>query len=324
MKRAVQKWATRIKNQTWVWNDTISVGNVLHMRNLLNDIVGTDVGTGIGSVSSGVVNINPKLYGFSFLWNTQTNSNMGCDGYDDYQCPKGENGEPLYWRRMWTGGRFDYLGASPSESQLRSCVERIESVRHLKNNTFVRIERDFISEGSVFMRELRTLVYTNDPFQPTTTNNNLSLRKESNDMNLRKESINLSTKTEAANLNLKTGSSNVTQPKLDFQVKCRFSLNHIMRYNFLTYNLHKIHYDKEYCLLEGFPNVIVSGPFMVLVLLHYFASNFPDFNIKSFNYKNSLPCYIDTDLTLGIVSMKNGYELRLLQENDVLCSGRVE
>lgn len=277
MRLGVQGWAANIKSLSWEFPDTISVGNVKHLTNLLNRIVPT------------APNSNCNLYGYSFLFNTQTNSNLGLDGYDNYQAPSDSNGAPLFWRRMWTGGQFEFFQNPPSGHQLIDCSERVSSVRQLKDNAFVQIERDFSYDNSPFMRELRTLVYLNEPFNPT---------RDSTDT--------------------------IRSDDFDNAFSTRFSLQDIMRYNFLTYNLHKIHYDKLYCLKEGLEDVIVSGPFMVLVLLHYFAGEYPGVKIKSFKYKNSKPCYIERDVCLGIKKDSTGFELYLHDHTHLMCSGRVE
>lgn len=273
----MQRWAANIKLLSWAFPDTISVGNVTHMTNLLNRIVPTRP------------NSNPNLYGYSFLFNTQTNSNMGLDGYDNYQAPSDSDGRQLYWRRMWTGGHFEYYQTPPIGHQVIDCSERVSAVRQLKDVVFVQIERQFSYDSSPFMQELRTLVYSNEPFKA-----------------------------------LSDSSDNVKMDHFNNAFATKFSLQDIMRYNFLTYNLHKIHYDKTYCLEEGFEDVIVSGPFMVLVLLHYFASEYPKVEIKSFKYKNSRPCYIERDVFLGIKKDSRGYDLYLHDQNHVMCSGRIE
>lgn len=275
MKTLVQQWATNIKTLSWTIKDTISLGHVTHLRNLLHEIV------------PGEEAINPRLYGYSFLFNTQTNNTMGSDGYDNYQAPLAPCGRQLFKRRMWAGGRFEYLSDQPTVNHSVDCVERVTAVRVLQQNAFVLIEREFSSKNTPFLKELRTLIYTSDPFQQ-----NLEMGRASEDL-------------------------------FEQSVTTTFRLEHIMRYNFLTYNLHKIHYDRAYCLLEGLQDVIVSGPFMVLVLLHYFAGQYPDRVIKSFKYRNSKPCYIDKDVDLCIRGKDRVFDLEIVGDKQILCSGTI-
>ncbi len=41
----------------------------------------------------------------------------------------------------------------------------------------------------------------------------------------------------------------------------------LFRFSALTFNAHRIHYDHPYALREGYPNIVVHGPLMVLALL---------------------------------------------------------
>ncbi|WPK26997.1 hypothetical protein PUMCH_004368 [Australozyma saopauloensis] len=271
MRSEVQKWATQIKKKAWIISDTVSLGNVAHMRNLLTEIVPAEPES------------NKSLYGYSFLFNTQTNSDLGIDGYDNYQAPKSLSGQPLYLRRMWAGGEFEFV-KKPHLGEVINCRENITAARTIGNATFVLINRDFKSSSSSLINELRTLIYTNEPFQETK-------REDS------------------------------PEQSFDHLFKTKFTLQHIMRYNFLTYNLHKIHYDAEFCRREGFPNVLVSGPFMVLILLHYFCSKYAGISIRKFKYRNSRPCFIDTDVTLGIKEGHGCFEVQLLCGQHIACSG---
>ncbi|RKP30194.1 hypothetical protein METBISCDRAFT_16895 [Metschnikowia bicuspidata] len=287
----VLTWAARIKSQSWSFKDTVSIGNVAHLRNLLSEIVPPLSGRSSDLPS-------PRYYpcygpGYSFLFHTQTNSCLDPDGYDNYQAPMGPDG-PLFLRRMWTGGLFDYVGASPALDQVVECVDRVQAVRRMGSSTFVSINRVF-SGLEPFLRELRTLVYTNEPYTDTA----LKATKELEDLG--------SGATFGTPLNV---------------FKTQFTLEQIMRYNFLTYNLHKIHYDATYCRSQGLRDVVVSGPFMVLVLLHYFTSRFPDLAVRGFRYRNQRSCYINTPVSLRIRGGNGEYDLKIVGD-DVLCSGKL-
>ena len=40
----------------------------------------------------------------------------------------------------------------------------------------------------------------------------------------------------------------------------------LFRYSALTFNAHRIHYDRDYCEQEGYPGIVVHGPLMATVL----------------------------------------------------------
>lgn len=227
------------------------------------------------------------IYGAHFIFNTQANLNLGSDGYDNYQAPMSETGTQLFKRRMWVNGYLRWYGTGPKCNDQIRCIEKIRSARSIGSNAFVSIDRDFTLAGETpVMEEMRTLVYTNQSY----TRPEVSGRAD---------------KIE----NIIT-SKNV-----------RISLDQVMKFSSLSYNLHKIHYDAQYCHLEGLDNVVASGPLLVLILLHFFASVYPESAIRSFKYRNSEPCYIDEDVTLVLLEGVDGFDLCIEKDGRKLCSG---
>lgn len=274
IKSQVAVWAKQIKSRSWIWPDSYSVGNVSHLQTLLRQIIPSK---------------SDNIYGSHFIFNNQNNSQLGLDGYDNYQAPVNEAGVALFLRRMWVSGLLEYYGDGPKINDAIICKETINSVRTVSDSVFVTIGRDFAyHNGTSVMKEVRTLIYTNEPF----------VKRESGD--------------QIENLGDALHSYNFT-----------LSLNDVMRFSSLSYNLHKIHYDVNYCRSENLANVVASGPFLVLIMLHYFASVF-DLKIKSFKYRNSEPCYIDDHLNVLIRQLGGKeYEVYIAREGRKLCGGKV-
>lgn len=124
------------------------------------------------------------------------------------------------------------------------------------------------SQSTLLLCETRTLVYTNELYTPVSKK------------------------------------SKVLTPDISQEIS--INATHLLKYSMLTYNLHKIHYDPEYCKVENLPGIIVHGPFMVTLLLSWFKINFKDKEIKSFDYKNIQPCFIDKKLKLGLINKGQG------------------
>lgn len=296
MNKLVSRWAAHIKTKTWTWDDTYSVGSISHLSRLLNEIAPAKPS---------------KLYGYSFLFNNQTNSELGADGYDNYQAPQSEDGA-LFSRRMWVGGMLEYFSEPPKLNDQVKCVEKVKSVRSVGTSTFVSIARDFFVEESRVMKETRTLVYTNERFgiEKTMANEKNLIHDEktmANEKNLTSEKAILVTKTIGLLHQLTNGiehtSTNLIHSGLGFGPSRRtltFRPLDVLRYNALSYNLHKIHYDKRYCLEENLPDIVVSGPMLVLTMLHCFSGMYPEIKIKAFKYRNSEPCYVDDVVDLVI------------------------
>lgn len=276
MKQQIAAWAKQIKSKSWIWDDVHSIGGHNHLNTLLQEIVPTQ---------------SKNLYGTHFIFNNQSNTNLGIDGYDDYQAPMAESGRPLFHRRMWVNGYLEYFGKGPQVNDLIRCIENVKAVRSVGSSVFVTIGRNFSGEeGKPVLRELRTLVYTNELYHKP----DLDRLEPPSDNGI-----------------------------LIGEQQFRFSLSDVMRFSSLSYNLHKIHYDVKYCQLENLENVIASGPLLAATMLRYFLSLFPQVKVKSFKYRNSEPCYIDEDLVLQVTKLGANYETNIVKDHRKLCGGIV-
>lgn len=266
-------WAAAAKSTTWTFTDTYTAGPVVQLSRLLR-----------GAFRNPPPVLTPKyLYGYHFLFNTQDNRDLGPDGYDNYQAPKAASGDPLYTRRMWVGGSLFYESTPPAVGSTLTCTESISAVRCLGPNAFVTSNRVFTATGPV-MREVRTLLYTNEPF---------------------------AAKSDGCLGTTDTGAS------------LRFTRETLLRYGQLTQNLHRIHYDLEYCLLEGLAGVVVSGPILVLAILYYFTSEHPELLISTFKYKNTSPCYADQELRLEMLQKDGEFLVTVTAGGNTVCSGTI-
>ena len=66
----------------------------------------------------------------------------------------------------------------------------------------------------------------------------------------------------------------------------------LFRYSALTFNGHRIHYDRQYVTeVEGYPGLIVHGPLIATLLVDLVRRHAPDAFIKSFNFKAVRPTF---------------------------------
>jgi 3-methylfumaryl-CoA hydratase len=66
----------------------------------------------------------------------------------------------------------------------------------------------------------------------------------------------------------------------------------LFRYSALTFNGHRIHYDRKYVTeVEGYPGLVVHGPLIATLLLDLVRRNAPGAFIKSFNFKAVRPTF---------------------------------
>lgn len=67
----------------------------------------------------------------------------------------------------------------------------------------------------------------------------------------------------------------------------------LFRFSALTFNGHRIHYDKQYVTtVEHYPDLIVHGPLQALLLLELVRQNVPDAVVKSFSFRGVRPTFV--------------------------------
>jgi 3-methylfumaryl-CoA hydratase len=73
----------------------------------------------------------------------------------------------------------------------------------------------------------------------------------------------------------------------------------LFRYSALTFNSHRIHYDKPYVIgVEGYPGLVVHGPMIATLLLDLVRRMRPDSHVAEFAFKAMRPCFAGNALHL--------------------------
>ena len=66
----------------------------------------------------------------------------------------------------------------------------------------------------------------------------------------------------------------------------------LFRYSALTFNGHRIHYDRQYVTqVEGYPGLIVHGPLIATLLMDLVRRHAPDAQVASFRFKAVRPTF---------------------------------
>jgi 3-methylfumaryl-CoA hydratase len=66
----------------------------------------------------------------------------------------------------------------------------------------------------------------------------------------------------------------------------------LFRYSALTFNGHRIHYDRPYATeVEGYPGLVVHGPLIATLLGDLFCQNFSQASLRSFEFKAMSPLF---------------------------------
>ncbi|MGB8622382.1 MAG: MaoC family dehydratase N-terminal domain-containing protein [Paracoccaceae bacterium] len=175
----------------------------------------------------------PPFFHQIYFWEARAPGHLGRDGHQRLGGFIPDLGLP---RRMWAGGRLRF------DAPLRAGLEavkttEIETITQKQGRTgplaFVTLRHEIRQEGRLCVTEHQDLVYREDPDQAAPA-------------------------PEAPQAPAHAESCEET----------RFSSTLLFRYSALTFNGHRIHYDRDYCReIEGYDGLVVHGPLLAQLLM---------------------------------------------------------
>ena len=84
----------------------------------------------------------------------------------------------------------------------------------------------------------------------------------------------------------------------------------LFRYSALTFNGHRIHYDRDYVTkVEGYPGLVFHGPLQAALLTNYGAELHGGRSPKSFDYRGLAPLFDGAEFTLNADETADGMTL---------------
>jgi 3-methylfumaryl-CoA hydratase len=73
----------------------------------------------------------------------------------------------------------------------------------------------------------------------------------------------------------------------------------LFRFSALTFNPHRIHYDRPYAMeVEGYPGLVVHGPFTQMCLINFVRDSNPGRTIRTFGMRARAPLFDDAPFEL--------------------------
>jgi 3-methylfumaryl-CoA hydratase len=86
----------------------------------------------------------------------------------------------------------------------------------------------------------------------------------------------------------------------------------LFRYSALTFNGHRIHYDRPYATeVEGYPGLVVHGPLLATLLLDLLRRHRPEGRALRFEFKAMRPLFDDAAFRLCGDPVGDGRQVRL-------------
>ena len=84
----------------------------------------------------------------------------------------------------------------------------------------------------------------------------------------------------------------------------------LFRYSALTFNAHRIHYDRDYATnQEGYPGLVVHGPLLATLLVDHFRRHRPTAEIRSFAFRAQRPVYDLAPFSVNLTDTTDGADL---------------
>ncbi|MBK8971459.1 MAG: acyl-CoA dehydrogenase [Hahellaceae bacterium] len=199
----------------------------------------------------------PPFWEWLYFLPTPTAAATGADGHP----AKGGFLPPVPLpRRMWAAGEAEYLQPLVI-GQPAQRISTIESVELKSGSTgplvFVNVRHDILQNGTRCVTQTQNLVYREHPApdapQPP---------------------------AKAAPGDAQWSRTVKPDPVLLF------------RYSALTYNGHRIHYDRPYALQdEGYPALVVHGPLLVTLILDLLRHSLPDAPLRKLRFRATRPTF---------------------------------
>jgi 3-methylfumaryl-CoA hydratase len=86
----------------------------------------------------------------------------------------------------------------------------------------------------------------------------------------------------------------------------------LFRYSALTFNGHRIHYDRRYVTeVEGYPGLVVHGPLIATLLMDLLRRNLPDADVAAFRFKAVRPTFDLHPFRVNGLMLGDGRTVRL-------------
>lgn len=199
----------------------------------------------------------PSLWHWLFFHQPAKMNELGRDGH----AKKGQFLPPVTLpRRMWAGGRFEFFNDLPigCKATRKSTIKSVEMKRGRSGELcFVTVRHEITINGNICLTEEHDLVYRED----AKPDDSVSQAPTADD-----------------------------HP--DFMRTITPSPELLFRYSALTFNSHKIHYDRDYCRnIENYPGLVFHGPLTATLLVQLAMNNFSGGKLSTFEFRAVSPLF---------------------------------
>lgn len=199
----------------------------------------------------------PPLWHWLYFLETTRQSRLAADGHAE----KGEFLPPINLpRRMWAGSRIEFVNdlRIGDEATRLSTINGID-LKHGRSGklAFVTVAHTITTAVGVALTEQHDIVYR-----------------------------------EAARPDAAEAPAQMAPATADFSKTIQADPVLLFRYSALTFNGHRIHYDREFAhSSEGYPGLVVHGPLLATLMLELLVTSLPGVQLRQFEFKALRPVF---------------------------------
>ncbi|KPJ36856.1 FAS1-like dehydratase domain-containing protein [Burkholderia multivorans] len=217
---------------------------------------------------SALPDVLPPLWHWLYFLPGERQSNIGTDGH----ARRGGFLPPVALpRRMWAGGRLQFLRplAVDTPIQRRSTIANVQSKSGRSGQlVFVTVLHEIGDAQGVAIREEQDIVYRDAPPPAAAGTPAPAAQPAPTDEQY----------------------SRIVTPDPVL----------LMRFSALTFNGHRIHYDRPYAMEEeGYPGLVVHGPLIAMLLMEELRRRHPGKTIRAFDFKAVSPLFDTAPFTVN-------------------------
>lgn len=232
----------------------------------------------------------PPLWHWLYFWETAPTGGLAEDGH----AARGGFLPPVALpRRMWAGSRIAFPGGLTigGPAKRRSRIEKIEEKQGRSGKlAFVTVSHRVEGERGPAIEEEHDIVYR-----------------------------------EAPRPDAPPPPAEAAPSEADWRREIAPGPALLFRYSALTFNGHRIHYDRDFCRdAEGYPGLVVHGPLMATLMVDLLRRALPDARIASFGFRAKRPVFDTGSFAVAGRRDETGAALWVADAEGLLCmDGRV-
>lgn len=187
-------------------------------------------------------------------------------------------------RRMWAGGRLAFhqpLRIGDRITRASTILKIEEKSGRSGRMVFVTVESTVSGERGLAVSEEQDIVYRDRP---------------------------------TANVTMTPTAPEPARAEPQARSVIRPTPTMLFRFSALTFNAHRIHYDRDYTRgHEGYPDLVVQGPLTATLLLNLLRQTCSGRNPRKFQFRGQQPIFADRDFELTLHKVgENEVSLRAL------------